>query len=50
MVYIVLVYRKYEGVDCVGFKELKDANDYIEIIEKNKSVEYVNGPFAVVIR
>lgn len=50
MVYLVVVKSRFDDVTYCAFKDIKDANVYRDEMEARDGVDYVEGPFAVVVR
>lgn len=50
MVYLMVVHRKFDDVTYCAFGDIKDANVYRDEMEASDQVDYVEGPFAVVVR
>ena len=50
MVYLIVVKRKFDDVTYCAFKDIRDANVYRDEMEASDRVDYVEGPFAVIVR
>ena len=50
MVYLVVVRSRFDDVTYCAFKDIRDANVYRDEMEASDGVDYVEGPFAVVVR
>lgn len=50
MVYLIVVKSRFDDVTYCAFKDIRDANVYRDEMEASDRVDYVEGPFAVIVR